>query len=95
MGEQLKSANPDETEKSKEMDVLYAKTFSSMAGRKVLAHLRDITIERPNLQITNGIAGILTGYVMEGRSSLVRDIEKRIKIANTRGVKPIKPKAVP
>ncbi len=80
------------TEQSHELDVFYAKTFNSQSGKKVLKHLRDTTIERPNLQITDGIAGVLTGYVMEGRSSLVRDIEKRIKDANSGGVQPFKQK---
>ena len=82
----LKETDNAAAKKKKEDDlaisILYAKCFNSPTGRKVLKHLRDETIERPNLQITEGIAGILTGYVMEGRSSLVRDIEKRIRNAN-------------
>lgn len=71
-------------QKIKEMDVLIAKTFSSHAGRKVLKFLRDETIEKPIFRrIGQDIAGANEGYFREGQNELIRQLEMRMKRANS------------
>ena len=71
-------------DKIKEMDVLIAKTFSTGAGRKVLKFLRDETIEKPIFRrIGQDIAGANEGYFREGQNELIRQLEMRIKRANS------------
>ena len=71
-------------DKIKEMDVLIAKTFSTPTGRKVLKFLRDETIEKPIFRrIGQDIAGANEGYFREGQNELVRQLETRIKRANS------------
>ena len=74
--------SPEAAQKQLEMDVLYAKTFSSQAGKKVLADLRSITIEAPTFSLSDGFLGIMKGYSREGQNALVRQIEARMKRAN-------------
>jgi len=76
---------PQETvDKIKEMDVLIAKTFSTQAGRKVLKFLRDETIEKPIFRrIGQDIAGANEGYFREGQNELIRQLEMRVKRANS------------
>jgi hypothetical protein len=58
-----------------DIDILISKTFSSDEGRKVLAWLRDMTIEAPAWVPGQDSS---YGYVREGQNSLVREIERRI-----------------
>lgn len=71
-------------DKLHEIDVLIAKTFSSQAGKKVLKYLRDETIEKPVFRrIGMDLAGVNEGFFREGQNELIRQIEMRIKRANS------------
>jgi hypothetical protein len=61
--------------KADDLDLLYGHVFKSVEGRKVLEHLRSITIEQPTWVPGEDAA---FGYVRTGMSELVRMIEKRI-----------------
>ena len=72
------------------MDVLIAKTFSSEAGRKVLAWLREHYIDGPvegyvvdrNGNI-NADATTFQMYQREGQRIIVKNLEMRMKRANS------------
>ena len=75
---------PEVLEKRREMDVLIAKTFSTQAGKKVLKFLRDETIEKPVFRkIGMDLAGVNEGFFREGQNELIRQLEMRIKRANS------------
>lgn len=75
---------PEVLEKIREMDVLIAKTFSTQAGKKVLKFLRDETIEKPVFRkIGMDLAGVNEGFFREGQNELIRQLEMRIKRANS------------
>ncbi len=58
------------------LDELYARTFSTEAGQKVLSHLRETTIERPCF--TPGEYPSHR-FMREVENEIVRSIERRIK----------------
>jgi hypothetical protein len=58
------------------LDELYARTFSTEAGQKVLSHLRQTTIERPCFTPGEDPSH---GFMREGENEIVRSIERRIK----------------
>lgn len=60
------------------VDLLYARTFASIEGAQVLAHLRKLTIEQP-AWIPGQDAS--HGFAREGQNSIVREIERRIRRA--------------
>jgi len=62
-----------------EINKLYAKTFSTDAGRRVLKHLVSITLDQPCWIPSKGNEGTQHGFVREGQNSVVRDIINRIK----------------
>lgn len=61
------------------IDIAYRKTFMTEEGKKVLEHLRSVTVEQPAW-----IPGAEPsyGYAREGQNSIVREIEQRIRRAN-------------
>ena len=61
------------------LDINFKRCFETEAGKKVLEHLRAITIEQPAW--VPG-ADPSFGFAREGQNSIVRDIEQRIKRAN-------------
>ena len=81
---------PEVAEKMREMDILIAKTFSSQAGRKVLAWLREQYIDGPvqgyvvdrNGNI-NAHATTFQMYQREGQRIIVKNLEMRMKRANS------------
>ncbi len=62
-----------------DLDRQFKRCFDTEAGKKVLEHLRQITIEQPAW-----VPGAEPsyGYAREGQNSLVREIEQRMKRAN-------------
>lgn len=80
---------PELPEKHREMDVLFAKTFNSAAGKKVLAYLKEeyvdvvvggYVVDRNGT--INAMASTFQMYQREGQRILVKNIEKRMKRAN-------------
>ena len=63
----------------RDMDIQFQRCFSTEAGKKVLEHLRSITVEQPAW-----VPGAEPsyGYAREGQNSIVREIEQRIRRAN-------------
>ena len=59
-----------------ETDKLYAQVFSTRAGKKLLAHLRSVTIEQPTWYPGEDASH---GYAREGQNSLIREIERRLE----------------
>lgn len=61
------------------IDIAYRKAFMTEEGKKVLEHLRSVTVEQPAW-----IPGAEPsyGYAREGQNSIVREIEQRIRRAN-------------
>lgn len=79
------------SEKIHEMDVLIAKTFSSHAGKKVLGWLRQQYIENPvegyvvdRNGAINADATTFQLYQKEGQKIVVKNLEMRMKRANSR-----------
>ncbi len=70
-----------DTDLQRALDISFKRCFGSEDGQKVLAHLRQVTIEQPAW-----VPGAEPsyGYAREGQNSLVREIEQRIKRANER-----------
>lgn len=69
----------EETGKAVEdIDILLARTFDTVEGRKALEWLRAMTIEQPAW-----VPGVDAshGFAREGQNSLVREIERRIRRA--------------
>lgn len=69
-----------EPEKKQDIDVLMARVFGSSEGQKVLAWLRQATIETP-AWVPGQDASF--GFAREGQNSLVREIERRIERAKS------------
>jgi len=63
----------------KEIDILYHRCFNTKEGKKVLEHLRGMTIEQPAWMPG---ADASFGYSREGQNSLIREIEMRVRRAN-------------
>jgi hypothetical protein len=61
-----------------DLNLQMAKTFASAEGQKVLAWLREFYLEQPCWQPGSDSS---LGVFREGQNSVVRDIEKRIRIA--------------
>ena len=63
----------------RDLDFQFQRCFTSEAGKKVLEHLRSITIEQPAW-----VPGAEPsyGYAREGQNSIVREIEQRMRRAN-------------
>ena len=66
----------------RDMDIQFHRCFTSEAGKKVLEHLRSITIEQP-AWVPGADASF--GYAREGQNSLVREIEQRMRRTNEPG----------
>tara|TARA_Y100001938_G_scaffold53580_2_gene74913 strand:- start:4388 stop:4687 length:300 start_codon:yes stop_codon:yes gene_type:complete len=66
----------------RDMDIQFHRCFTTEAGKKVLEHLRSITIEQP-AWVPGADASF--GYAREGQNSLVREIEQRIRRTNEPG----------
>jgi len=62
-------------ETTSDLDKLFLRVFSTRDGKKLLTHLRQITIEQPTWFPGEDPSH---GFAREGRNSLVRDIERRI-----------------
>jgi hypothetical protein len=62
-----------------ELTFLYGKVFKTSEGQRVLAHLRQMTVDQPVF-----VAGEdpSFGYVRAGRCEIVRTIEKRVEQSN-------------
>ncbi len=75
-GEPIRLQNID---LQRSLDINFKRCFETEAGKKVLEHLRAITIEQPAW--VPG-ADPSFGFAREGQNSIVRDIEQRIKRAN-------------
>lgn len=80
---------PELGEKDREMDVLFAKTFNSQAGKKVLTYLRELYVEVAAAGYVvdrngtiNAMASTFQMYQREGQRILVKNIEKRMKRAS-------------
>ncbi len=79
---------PEMAEKMREMDVLFAKTFNSAAGKKVLSYLREQYIDFgvtgyvvDGQGTINAMATTFQLYQREGQRILVKNIEMRMKRA--------------
>jgi len=66
----------------RDMDIQFHRCFTTEAGKKVLEHLRSITIEQP-AWVPGADASF--GYAREGQNSLVREIEQRMRRTNEPG----------
>ena len=77
-----KTAQQQLAEKNQEINLLYAKTFSTAVGQKCLDHLISTTIDQPVIQVSEGFSGIMIGYTREGQNALVRKIKTRVANAN-------------
>jgi len=89
-GEKPKGIPPEIAEKMREIDTLIAKTFSSFAGRKVLAWLKEEYFEgRATGYVVdrngaiNAAATTFQLYQREGQRILLKNIEMRIKRAES------------
>jgi hypothetical protein len=62
-----------------ELTLLYGKVFKTSEGQRVLAHLRQMTVDQPVF-----VAGEdpSFGYFRAGRCEIVRTIEKRVEQSN-------------
>lgn len=60
----------------------YAACFNTTAGKKVLEHLKKITLDQPTWipsgGVVDGQSSIHHGFVREGQNSVVRSIIERI-----------------
>ena len=90
LNEKKKGVPPEVAEKIREGDVLLAKTFSTPAGRKTLKWLRDQYIDGPTEGYVvdrngsiNADATTFQMYQREGQRFLVKNLEMRIKRANS------------
>ena len=63
-------------EQHDDLDKIYAKCFSTEAGRKVLSHLQRLTLDQP-CWVPGADASY--GYAREGQNSIVREIEMHVK----------------
>ena len=63
----------------REMDLNFKRTFTTPAGKKVLAHLHAQTLDQPSWS-PGGDASF--GYAREGQNSIVREIIQRVKRAD-------------
>ncbi len=80
---------PELAAKIIEMDVLFAKTFNSPAGQKVLEYLKEEYVEGivagyvvDRNGTINAMASTFQMYQREGQRILVKNIEKRMKRGN-------------
>jgi len=80
---------PELAKNVREMDVLFAKTFNSPAGRKVLQCLQAEYVDRgvagyvvDRNGTINAMASTFQMYQHEGQRILVKNIEKRMKRGN-------------
>ena len=67
-----------EPKPANDIDKLCLRVFGTDEGQKLLGWLRDQTVEQP---CWGPGADASTGYFLEGRCSLVKEIESRIKRA--------------
>ena len=67
-----------QTPKGSDQDKLCLKVFGTEHGQKLLKLLRDQTIEQPSWSPGSDAS---LGYFLEGRCSLVKEIEARINRA--------------
>jgi len=68
------------TRSATDLDLLFARVFNNVDGRKILKFLRDSTIEQPCWVPGSDPSH---GYMREGQNALVRYIEARIRAAET------------
>ena len=73
--------NAKVTKTDMELDILFAKTFGTPEGKRVLDHLCERTLESPSWFPGSDPN---YGFVREGQNSLVREILKRINRATTK-----------
>jgi len=59
-----------------QLDMAFATTFSTQEGKKVLEHLKSITVDQPSFS-PGGEASV--GFWREGQNSIVRQILNRIR----------------
>jgi hypothetical protein len=71
----LRTAPAPAKQQASDLDKLHLRVFSTRDGKKLLAHLRGITIEQPTWYPGEDASH---GYAREGQNSLVREIERRI-----------------
>ena len=101
LNENKKGVPPEIAQDILNLDILIGKTFSSVAGREVLKFLRDKYIDGAvegyvvdrNGSI-NAEATTFQMYQREGQRILIKNLEMRMKRANSGTVKPSKPKSV-
>lgn len=74
----LQPRSVDTQPASTELDKLHLRVFSTRDGKKLLQHLRNLTIEQPTWTPGEEASH---GFVREGQNSLVRIIERRINRA--------------
>ena len=81
--EQEQKQSQDEiVAKQMAVNMLYAKCFNTQAGRKVIEHLKNCTLDQPTWipsggQI-DGRTAVQHAFVREGQNSIVRSIVDRI-----------------
>ena len=66
----------------RDLDIVFKRTFDTEAGKKVLAHLKAITVDQP-AWVPGAEPSF--GYAREGQNSIYREIEQRLKRANEPG----------
>ena len=66
----------------RDLDIVFKRTFDTEAGKKVLAHLKSITVDQP-AWVPGAEPSF--GYAREGQNSIYREIEQRMKRANEPG----------
>jgi len=67
---------PDQ--KGVDLNLMFARTFSTDEGKKVLAWMRDFYLEQPCWELG---ADTSLGVFREGQNSVIRDIETRMRKA--------------
>jgi hypothetical protein len=70
---------PDDQQKT-DLDKLFLRVFSTRDGKKLLGHLRQITIEQPTWFPGEDPSH---GFAREGQNSMIRDIERRMARARS------------
>ena len=90
LNEKKQGIPPEVAEKIREVDVLLAKTFSTPTGRKALKWLRDQYVDNPvegyvvdRNGAINADATTFQMYQREGQRIIIKNIEMRIKRANS------------
>lgn len=72
------SAEFEPDQKGVDLNLMFARTFSTDEGKKVLAWMRDFYLENPCWEPG---ADTSLGVFREGQNSVIRDIETRMRKA--------------